>query len=51
MLCADQGDRNKAIDFCALHLAQGSTTLRTVIKFDTIKHYLKATSYVPFNHK
>ena len=49
--CSDQGDRNKLMSFCTLHLAKGSTILSATINSDTIKQYLKAVSSASLNHK
>ena len=37
--------------FCALCLAQGSTTISTISKFTTTKHYLKVESSIFLRHK
>ena len=49
--CNCYSDRNKAILFCALQLAHGSTILSTTIKSTTTKHYLKVALSSPLNHK
>ena len=49
--CNYQSYRNKSMALCALHLAQGSTILSSIIKSTTIKYHLKSVSSIPLKFK
>ena len=49
--CNCQSYRNKVIALCYLCLAQCSTMLSTTIKYDIMKRYTNAASFITLNHK